>query len=424
MGRERYGASIIMRMLEELLLQVAFVVTLIFTFQLFYSIGFGRLKYFRLTQALLFGVALVLCMSFPVHVSGELTIDIRIVPLLLGTFYGGVETTLFLSVLILLYRSYLGMDYGFYATTLAVFMCIPVFMYFQSRFLQANKNRRLLLATALTVSYCICSFVSMALFTGISDTFFEAILLYAAFMVVVVLLFVAMNETIRETLLRNQQRLAEAKDAEIAFLRSQIQPHFLYNALNSIAALCIEDPRQAEELTLDLARYLRSGLNFKQMDTFTTLESELELTKAYLNIEKVRFGDRLNIEYDIDADLEHRIPPLILQPLVENAIKHGLMSSVKGGTVSISIRETETGLTFAVEDNGCGLSESKRQDVLRLDSERKGIGLRNIARRIKLIYDASLRIESEVGIGTKVFFELPYPSDRRKMDGKSHYRGR
>ncbi|MCR2807978.1 sensor histidine kinase [Paenibacillus soyae] len=413
-----------MNILEDLLLQMAFVVTLIFAFQLFYSIGFGRSKYFRLTQALLFGVALVLCMTFPVHVTDQLSIDIRIVPLLLGTFYGGFETTLFLSLLILLYRSYLGMDSGFYATTLAVFMCIPIFMYFQSRFLQANKNRRLLIATGLTVSYCVCSFVSMALFIGLSDTFLGAFLLYTVVMVAVVLIFVAMNETIKETLVKSQQRLAEAKDAEIAFLRSQIQPHFLNNALNSIAALCVENPRQAEQLTLNLSQYLRSGLNFKQMDTFTTLENELELTQAYLNIEKVRFGDRLAIEYDIDADPNRLIPPLILQPLVENAIKHGLMSSVRGGIVKISIRETDEKLRFTVEDNGCGMSEAKRQEVLGPDSERRGIGLRNIARRIKLSYDATLQVKSTVGIGTKVLFELPNPTDRRTLDGKSHHRGR
>lgn len=405
-----------MNILEDILLQVAFVVTLIFTFQLFYSIGFGRLKYFGLTQAVLFGVALVLCMTFPVHVADQFTIDIRIVPLLLGTFYGGFETTLVLSLLILLYRSYLGMDDGFYATTLAVFLCIPIFMFFQSRFLQGNKNQRLRIATGLTVSYCVCSMASMAVFIGLSGTFLSAILLYTVVMMIVVLIFVAMNESIRETLARNQQRVAEAKDAEIAFLRSQIQPHFLNNALNSIAALCVEDPRQAEQLTLDLAQYLRSGLNFKQMDAFTTLENELELTQAYLNIEKVRFGDRLAVEYDIDADPNRLIPPLVLQPLVENAIKHGLMSSVRGGTVKITIRELDEKLRFAVEDNGCGMSEAKRQEVLGPNSESSGIGLRNIARRIKLLYDASLQVKSTVGIGTKVLFELPYPPDRRKMD--------
>jgi len=413
-----------MNILEDLLLQVAFVVTLIFAFQLIYLIGFGRFKYFRLMQAVLFGVALVLCMSFPVQVTDHLTIDIRIVPLLLGTFYGGFETTLFLSVLILIYRSYLGIDDGFYSTTLAVFMCIPIFIFFQSRFLLGNKNRRLWIATGLTVSYCVCSFLSMAIFIGLSETFLGAMLLYTLVMIAVVLIFVAMNEVIKETLVKNQQRVAEAKDAEIAFLRSQIQPHFLYNALNSIAALCVEDSRQAEKLTLDLSQYFRIGLNFKQMDTFTTLENELELTKAYLNIEKVRFGDRLAIEYNIDANPNRLIPPLVLQPLVENAIKHGLMSNERGGTVTISILEQDDKLRFAVEDNGCGMSVAKRQEVLGSGSERGGIGLRNISRRIKLLYDSSLQVNSTVGMGTKVSFELPYSPDRRKMDDKGHNRGR
>ncbi|MFC4598065.1 sensor histidine kinase [Cohnella hongkongensis] len=412
-----------MNILEDLLLQVAIVVTLIFAFQLIYLIGFGRFKYFRLMQAVLFGVALVLCMSFPVQVTDQLTIDIRIVPLLLGTFYGGVETTMFLSLLILIYRSYLGIDDGFYATTLAVFMCIPIFIFFQSRFLQGNKNRRLWIATGLTVSYCVCSFLSMAIFIGLSETFLGAMLLYTLVMITVVLIFVAMNEVIKETLVKNQQRVAEAKDAEIAFLRSQIQPHFLYNALNSIAALCVEDPRQAEKLTLDLSQYFRIGLNFKQMDTFTTLENELELTKAYLNIEKVRFGDRLAIEYNIDANPNHLIPPLVLQPLVENAIKHGLMSNERGGTVTISILEHDDKLQFAVEDNGYGMSVAKQQEVFGSGSERTGIGLRNISRRIKLLYDSSLQVNSTVGIGTKVSFELPYLPDRRKMDDKGHNRG-
>lgn len=99
------------------------------------------------------------------------------------------------------------------------------------RFLQGNKNRRLWIATGLTVSYCVCSFLSMAIFIGLSETFLGAILLYTLVMIAVVLIFVAMNEVIKETLVKNQQRVAEAKDAEIAFLRSQIQLRFLYNAL-------------------------------------------------------------------------------------------------------------------------------------------------------------------------------------------------
>lgn len=131
---------------------------------------------------------------------------------------------------------------------------------------------------------------------------------------VFVALFVVLNASIKDVLRRNQHLQAEVKDAEIAFLRSQISPHFLYNALNSIAALCFDEPRRAEELILDLSQVLRSSFDFKRLETLTTIETELELVKAYLNIEKARFGDRLCVKYDVDADLNIWIPPMILQP--------------------------------------------------------------------------------------------------------------
>jgi sensor histidine kinase YesM len=153
---------------------------------------------------------------------------------------------------------------------------------------------------------------------------------------------------------------------------------------------------------------LRSSFDFKQLDSLTTIENELELVKAYINIEKARFGARLDVEYDVDANLDIRIPPLILQPLVENAIRHGLMSSLRGGTVKISVKkEADAIVSFAVEDNGCGMNEKKWEEILKPDVNKKGVGLWNISQRIKLLYGNSLRIESTEGIGTKVFFDIP-----------------
>lgn len=199
-----------------------------------------------------------------------------------------------------------------------------------------------------------------------------------------------------------------ARDAEIAFLRSQINPHFLFNALNAIAELCVDEPQQAEELTLQLSQYLRGSFDFKQLDSLTTLENELELVHAYIHIEKARFGDRLEVEYDVDADPHLRIPPLTLQPLVENAIRHGLMSNLKGGTVRISVKENEHDeVGFTVEDNGCGMSQRKLEEIGKPDADKKGVGLWNISQRIKLLYGNSIRIESTEGKGTKVSFDIP-----------------
>ncbi|MFB9278575.1 ATP-binding protein [Cohnella cellulosilytica] len=199
-----------------------------------------------------------------------------------------------------------------------------------------------------------------------------------------------------------------ARDAEIAFLRSQIKPHFLYNALTAIAELCMTHPRQAEEVTLQLSRYLRSSFDFKHLDAMTTLSDELSLVRAYVGIEQARFGARLRVEYEVDADPNLLLPPLMIQPLVENAIRHGVMSNSKGGVVSLLVKgNAANGVTLRIEDNGRGMSPQKLHRVLNPDSAAKGIGLWNIAQRLRLLYGTDMRIESREGEGTRIEIELP-----------------
>jgi len=199
-----------------------------------------------------------------------------------------------------------------------------------------------------------------------------------------------------------------ARDAEIAFLRSQIKPHFLYNALTAVAELCMTNPRQAEEVTLQLSRYLRSSFDFKHLDTMTTLNDELALVRAYVGIEQARFGARLRVEYEVDADPNLLIPPLMIQPLVENAIRHGVMSNSKGGVVSLFVKgSVGNGVTLRIEDNGCGMSPQKLHHVLNPNSAAKGIGLWNIGQRLRLLYGTDMRIESREGAGTRIEIVLP-----------------
>lgn len=218
------------------------------------------------------------------------------------------------------------------------------------------------------------------------------------------------------SLTRLKASMKDAKDAEMAFLRSQIKPHFLYNALNAIAELCVDEPERAEQLTLHLSQYLRSSFDFKQLDSLTTLDSELKLVEAYVHIEQARFGDRLQVSYDVNANPMLLIPPLILQPLVENAIRHGLMSNLVGGKVIITISEEDGVISFHVEDDGCGMSEQKLEETLRADGERRGVGLWNIDRRIKLIYGHQIHISSHKGIGTTISFQIPAQL-RNRLEG-------
>jgi signal transduction histidine kinase len=397
-----------MNIIKDLLLQLACVATLIFTFQIFFAESSERNIHVKIIRSVLSGLSILLCMSFPVYITSDIHMDIRIVPLLLGTLYGGLRTGLVLSALIILYRLYIGDDLGLYTTSLTLLFCMPVFVIFQKFFTKAKKKERIQIALVLSIYYSLVGIVIGSIIREFSFKVLEVQFIYTIITVVVVFFFTSLNETIKEMIRKNQQLQSDAKDAEIAFLRSQIKPHFLYNALNSIAALCIDEPHKAEELTLDLSQYLRNSFDFKQLDSLTTIENELELVKAYLNIEKARFGARLCVEYDVDADLDIRIPPLILQPLVENAIKHGLMSNLRGGTVKISVKkEADAIVSFAVEDNGSGMSEKKREEILKPDVEKKGIGLWNISQRIQLLYGKSIRIESAEGIGTKVYFDIP-----------------
>lgn len=217
------------------------------------------------------------------------------------------------------------------------------------------------------------------------------------------------------TLINLKMSVKKAKDNEIAFLQAQVKPHFLFNALNSIAALCRKEPEKAEELTLDFAAYLRSTFDFKNLEALTTINKEVDHVKHYLNIEKVRFGKRLEVEYDIEEEFNILIPPLILQPLVENAVKHGISSISRGGKVIIRIRNTDNGKLFSVSDNGKGMSVIKIKNILSGDSENSGIGIPNINKRLNNIYGITLKIESEENKGTTVSFVLPYNNMAKRL---------
>jgi sensor histidine kinase YesM len=183
--------------------------------------------------------------------------------------------------------------------------------------------------------------------------------------------------------------------------------------------LCVKEPSKAEQLTLEFAQYLRRSFDFKHLDSLTTLEDELELVKAYLYIEKARFGAKLNAEYEVAANLDFRLPPLILQPLVENAVRHGLMSNLRGGTVKITIVQlNDEAVRFSIEDNGCGMSSAQLAEILQSNGSKRGVGLRNIFQRIKLIYGTSVHIESDQGKGTTIDFQLPALAGQAAWRGK------
>ena len=192
---------------------------------------------------------------------------------------------------------------------------------------------------------------------------------------------------------------AELKESRISIMLSQIQPHFIYNTLGTIERMCLKDPHKAFDLVRNFSLYLRG--NFSELDSVAPIRfaDELKHVEYYVNIEKIRFPD-MRIEYDIKTT-DFVLPALSIQPLVENAIKHGLMRLETGGTVVIRSYETPTHFCVEVEDNGVGFDTSLPIE------EKKHVGLRNIRGRLKAMVDGDLILESKPNCGAKAVIMIP-----------------
>lgn len=195
---------------------------------------------------------------------------------------------------------------------------------------------------------------------------------------------------------------------ESAFLQAQIKPHFLYNALNVIAALCRMDAGKARELILDLSSYLHHSFDFRNLTKYITFDEELEFIQAYVRIEQARFKDKLKVEYELEDTEELRLPPLILQPLVENAIRHGIRKSDGGGTVTLRVKNSADCFIIEIEDDGAGMTEEQLEKIMpESRAGGSGVGLANIQRRLQMLYGTQLAIQSHEGEGTKITLILP-----------------
>jgi sensor histidine kinase YesM len=189
------------------------------------------------------------------------------------------------------------------------------------------------------------------------------------------------------------------RDTEFTFLNTQIQSHFIYNTLNSIQALCNTNPAKASELIEDFSMYLRTRLEFNKMPMLIDIEDELENIRTYLNIEKERFGNRVNYVYDLKCG-DFKIPPLTVQPLVENSVKHGISKKKGGGTLTIATRQDDKFIYIVVSDNGLGFDP-------KLLNEKQRVGTQNIRHRLDLHLDATLTIDSKPNEGTISIIRIP-----------------
>jgi two-component system, LytTR family, sensor kinase len=228
-----------------------------------------------------------------------------------------------------------------------------------------------------------------------------ALLLLATVMTVAVPIKIWNNTRIQMNLETHQQLLLKARmDA----LSSQINPHFLFNTLNTVSSLIRYDPDKARIVVLKLGNILRRLL--RKHETFVPLHEELDFVDDYLDIEVARFGsENLQISKEVDTDtLEAFVPSMLLQPIVENCIKHGLGTKIDGGQITIRTCRTDSRLVIEVEDNGVGIPEERMAKVYM-----EGIGISNVHERLRVLYGGDFRMEiaSREGAGTRIRIEVP-----------------
>ena len=196
-------------------------------------------------------------------------------------------------------------------------------------------------------------------------------------------------------------------EQKTALMISQINPHFMYNTLTTIASMCDLDPKEAKALTIDFSSYLRQNLNTLSTNQLISFDQEMRHVECYLKIEKARFREKLNVIYNLDYKAFY-LPALTVQPLVENAVRCGLSKRPEGGTVRIVSYDTGKSHVIEIIDDGVGFDP----DHLPNDG-RTHVGIENVRNRLKDMCNGTLTIKSKVGVGTRVTVEIPVKRKRR-----------
>ncbi len=282
------------------------------------------------------------------------------------------------------------------STAYALSYLLPVVMLGTDVWLLIRGRRRLSKREFIAFSlYLAVPTAAMVLQLFLYGVYF--IVLATVLAALVMYVFIISDQTERYT-----RQVEENADLQVEIMLSQIQPHFLFNTLAAIGRLCRNDP-EAKEAVNKFARYLRGNMDSLSHQAPIPFATELAHTKAYLELEQLRFGEELRIEYDLETT-EFLLPTLTLQPLVENAVRHGVRARESGaGTVTIATRELSGFYEIIVTDDGPGFDPAAK----RPEDGRSHVGLENVRERLRRVSAGELRIESEPGKGTRAILLLP-----------------
>ena len=310
----------------------------------------------------------------------------------------------FAAILVNVFRPvlFLVTDGGIYSDDIEDYISIILDLFFLIALSAATLFSKLSRIRKLSFICCIFSPVLFSVLSINMDILvrYSSVwgLLTFVFMMPICLMFFNANDELEKDNLRYEK---EQVQLQVSAMISQMQPHFLYNSLAVIEALCEEDPHLAARAIGEFSEYLRENIDFADKSEPVSFSEELNHIKTYIWLEKLRFSNKLNIEFDISCT-SFLVPALSVQPIVENAIKHGVCKKKDGGTVRISSFETGEHYIVSVVDDGTGFDITVYED-----DGRKHLGIENTRYRIREMVGGNLTIESTPGKGTKVTIKIP-----------------
>lgn len=263
------------------------------------------------------------------------------------------------------------------------------------------KHRKVLKSKELISFLSYIMFPTVALLLKIP--FRSVTLTYIAATFAMLIVYLGVYAEQNKRLKESEMELASMR---VSIMLSQIQPHFLYNSLSTIQALCTRNPEQARDALGDFSKFLRGNMDSLSSQKPIHFSRELEHVKHYLNLEKIRFRDKMEIKYEIEED-DFFLPALTMQPIVENAVKYGIGNAENGGTIIIRTKAEEKAIKIIIVDNGVGFQADSINDLPIKNDGRSHIGLTNVKSRIQKMVHGDLELYSKENVGTVVTITIP-----------------
>ncbi|MEG1869623.1 MAG: histidine kinase [Oscillospiraceae bacterium] len=314
-------------------------------------------------------------------------------------YYAGL-LLIYVLMPVYIYVTYLNVIFLVASYAINIYMLYQLFHYVKD-----GKPFALLLTVAYlltTISFSIESFYYNGYLRSNINSFAPI------FVMILIIIFIYISGKQLSEYYQMEIDLAKAQEElaheQLFLMTNQIRPHFLCNALTAIQCLCRTDPDKAEQSLLEFAGYIRANLNAVSTKEYITFEEELEHIASYVKIEQLRFGEKLEIEYDIEV-FDFPVPILAIQTIVENAINHGVSKKLEGGIVSISAKAVKNYYEIVVEDNGVGFDIS-------IPAKETSLGLRNVRKRLETLKGSTMEICSKVNEGTRVTIKIPQNVDK------------